>query len=402
MIKAAEITKGKGAKHVILLNVQMKKLEDYAAEKALGFSHTATSTIDEVNFITASILFLVVLLIAISSFMVIKSITKPLKVIQETINDIETNSNLKMRVVINSKDELGDISQSFNKMQEKFQSIVQHISLAVKEQSIATEKVASASEQTRQGIAQQSQEIDHVASATDQMSESVKEVASSALRAAEAAQHAETEASNSNNEVKAAIDTLTSLSEGVEGLESLISKVKTDSEEISTILSIIEEITDQTNLLALNAAIEAARAGTHGKGFAVVADEVRLLAQRTQKSTAEINRTIPILQSGTQKAVDAIDNNTKLAQMGVKQAAKAINSLDGITKSIKTISRMNEQIATATEQQKLVAVEISENIVSISNISNINTNYAVQSAQVSSKVKNELKDMKQIVDTFNI
>lgn len=167
-------------------------------------------------------------------------------------------------------------------------------------------------------------------------------------------------------------------------------------------MSIIEEIADQTNLLALNAAIEAARAGTYGKGFAVVADEVRLLAQRTQKPTAEINRTIFILQAGTKKAVEAINNNAQLAQTGVKQAAKAIKSLDAITESVTTISRMNEQIASATEQQKLVAVEISENIVSISNISNDNINYAVQSAQASSKVKDELKDMKQIVDTFSI
>lgn len=187
--------------------------------------NTSTITIEEVKFFTASILFLVFLLIAISFFLVIKSITRPLKLLQETINAIEATSNLKMRVNINTKDELGDISQSFNKMQNKFQSIVQHISLAVKEQSIATEQVASASERTRQGIAQQSQEIDQVASATDEMSASVKEVASSALNAAEAAQHAEIEASNSDNEVKAAIDSLTSLSEGVEGLELLISKV---------------------------------------------------------------------------------------------------------------------------------------------------------------------------------
>lgn len=386
---AAEITKGKGAKHVTRLNLQMEKLENYASTKASGFLENSQSIRSSSKYLTIGLVLASVVIALVTSILLISSITRPLNKIKQIIDSVEKNADLTLRVDLNSQDELGVIAQSFNKMQDKFQSTIHQVTTATHQQASASKQMASISEQTRQGVDRQCTEMDQVVTATNEMSATVQEVARSATRAAEAARNADGEASNSSKEVKEAINAITILSEGVGNIGLVINDVQNESENIGTVLSVIEGIAEQTNLLALNAAIEAARAGEQGRGFAVVADEVRLLAQRTQESTAEIQDTINRLRSGTLKAVETVGENSCRAEASVKQAAKAIVSLDAITQAIGTITEMNTQIACASEQQSQVATEINESIVCISEV----TEQTARGAEQSTNTGRQLEDL---------
>ncbi len=115
-------------------------------------------------------------------------------------------------------------------------------------------------------------------------------------------------------------------------------------------LDVIKAVSEQTNLLALNAAIEAARAGEAGRGFAVVADEVRGLAQRTRSSTDEIAQLITGLHLSTDRMAAVLDHNVQLTDSSVGLSREAGEMLKRITRSVKDIESMNDQIACAAQQ----------------------------------------------------
>ena len=145
----------------------------------------------------------------------------------------------------------------------------------------------------------------------------------------------------------------------------IIDLLSQDSKEIGSVLDVIQGIAEQTNLLALNAAIEAARAGEQGRGFAVVADEVRNLAQRTQESTRQIQAVIESMRASSVKAVTVMNEGQEQANSSVQQAKNAGESLQAINISVIKISDMNIQIATAAEQQSVVAADINQNFIQI-------------------------------------
>jgi methyl-accepting chemotaxis protein len=124
--------------------------------------------------------------------------------------------------------------------------------------------------------------------------------------------------------IKQTYATMEDMSHTISGTSHKAADVISQSENIKNVVGIISDIADQTNLLALNAAIEAARAGEHGRGFAVVADEVRKLAERTQKSLAEINSNIALLSQSINEIGEATAEQTD----GVGQITSAIAHID--------------------------------------------------------------------------
>jgi methyl-accepting chemotaxis protein len=252
------------------------------------------------------------------------------------------------------------------------------------------------------GARQQQQEIEQLASAINEMAATAGEIARSASGAADAAESADREAQSGRKIVEDAVRAIHTLADKVNESNDLITQLEGDSERIGTVLDVIRGIAEQTNLLALNAAIEAARAGEQGRGFAVVADEVRTLASRTQESTQEIQSMIEELQERTKLAARTMQEGNAHAHTGVEEVSKAGDALQQIAGAVSTITDMNTQIATASEQQSAVAEEINRNVVSISDLANAAFEHAGGTLRTSEALHELSQELDEQVQKFRV
>ena len=310
--------------------------------------------------------------------------------------------DLTARTHDQSNDELGRISQAFDQMAERFQQTINQVAGSSSQLAAAAEETSAISVQTGDGVRQQQHEVEQVATAMHEMTTTVQDVARNAADAAESSRQADQEAQQGRQLATRTIDAIQSLAEEVERAAQVIQRLEQDSENISSVLTVIQGVAEQTNLLALNAAIEAARAGEQGRGFAVVADEVRALASRTQQSTTEIQTMISRLQEGTGEAVSVMQVSRDKAQQGVEAVGLASDRLLAITDAVTHINDINAQIASAAEEQSSVAEEINRNITNVSEIGKQASTASQQSAATSQELARLASDLQQLISRFKV
>jgi methyl-accepting chemotaxis protein len=318
---------------------------------------------------TLSIATLLALLFGvIAAWIITRQIVGPLL---QTLNIVErvASGDLSQDLVVDRRDEMGQLQTSIQRMTVSLRQLISGIRDGVTQIASAAEELSAVTEQTSAGVNSQKVETDQVATAMHEMTATVQEVARNAEEASEAAVAADQQAREGDRVVNEAITQIERLASEVGNSTEAMNELKRESDKIGSVLDVIKSVAQQTNLLALNAAIEAARAGEAGRGFAVVADEVRSLAQRTQKSTEEIEQLIAGLQSGTQQVANIMDNSRELTVSSVELTRRAGDSLENITKTVSAIQAMNQQIAAAAEEQSATAEEINRSILNVRDVS---------------------------------
>ena len=345
---------------------------------------------------------LLVLLFGIAAAVIItRQITRPLR---ETLDVVEriASGDLSQDLRVTRRDELGVLQQGIARMGTTLRDLIGGIRDGVTQIASAAEELSAVTEQTSAGVNSQKIETDQVATAMHEMTATVQEVARNAEQASQAAAGADAEAREGDNVVNQAIDQIERLAVEVGRSTEAMAVLQQESDKIGSVMDVIKAVAEQTNLLALNAAIEAARAGEAGRGFAVVADEVRGLAQRTQKSTEEIQTLVAALQSGTQHVASVMNNSRVLTDSSVTLTRQAGTSLQGITRTVSNIQSMNQQIAAAAEQQSAVAEEISRSIVNVRDVSEQTAAASDETAKSSVELARLGNQLQEMVSHFKV
>jgi len=309
--------------------------------------------------------FIAAIIAVIAGTLLVRSIVKPLKRLNHQLETISAGEgDLTQQLVVNTKDELGDLAKSFNAMLDTLRKMMRQVDETANQVSASSaelsatagsttrtteqltanmQELASGASTQKQSANENAEAMQDIAGGIQLVTETNSEVSSHATEAFDTAKHGEHTAQAMQVQMHA-------MTEAV--LESAKSIVALDAHAntIGNIVEVIHAIADQTNLLALNASIEAARAGEHGKGFAVVAEEVRKLAEQSKTSAAQITETIHTMQQLAQEASEHMQLSEKEAASSVQIVKTTNSAFESITTKVAIVTNKIQEVSGIAEE----------------------------------------------------
>jgi twitching motility protein PilJ len=301
-----------------------------------------------------------------------------------------------------TEDITGAIADSVNFAVEALRSLVTTINETAVRVSSAAQETQATAKHLADAANQQAEQITSASSKINEMAVSIDQVSKNSADSAEVAQRSVQIASNGAQIVRQTISGMDSIREQIQETSKRIKRLGESSQEIGSIVELINDIAEQTNILALNAAIQAASAGEAGRGFAVVADEVQRLAERATGATKRIETLVQTIQSDTNEAVSSMEQTTTQVVNGARLAEDAGTALGEIEKVSNNLAGLIQGISSAAKQQSAAATNISSTMNSIQQITAQTSVGANQTAESIGNLAELAQELRRSVADFKL
>ena len=288
-----------------------------------------------------------------------QSITTPVREMKERLEEFSREDFSGDPLVVDSTDEIGDLGASLNLTQGNLMVLMMSVQEAAGLLSTSSKEFLNTGREVQQGSNQitatmqelasgaeaQANSASNLAADMDTFSETTKETLEHGQEISQSSEAIVEKASQGSELMALSTDQMRIVNEIVQDAVEQMETLNNQTNEISKLVDIINNIAKQTNLLALNASIEAARAGDHGRGFAVVADEVRKLAEEVAASVSEITSYVRDVQKDAEIVSNSLQNVYSEVEIGTIQIQATDENIKEIVSAITDLQRRNQQMA---------------------------------------------------------
>ncbi|MDA3913515.1 methyl-accepting chemotaxis protein [Oleiagrimonas sp.] len=301
-----------------------------------------------------------------------------------------------------TEDITGAIADSVNFAVEALRSLVITINETAVQVSAAAQETQATAMHLAEAAEHQAQQITSASAAISEMANSIDQVSRNSAESADVAQKSVEIASRGASVVRETIEGMDSIRDQIQETSKRIKRLGESSQEIGSIVELINDIAEQTNILALNAAIQAASAGEAGRGFAVVADEVQRLAERSANATKRIETLVQTIQSDTNEAVSSMEQTTAEVVSGARKAEDAGTALGDIQRVSNDLAELINGISVAARTQSSAATNITSTMNSIQEITSQTSLGASQTAESIGNLAQLANDLRRSVADFKL
>lgn len=363
-------------------------------------------TKSNLNWGLALSIFIMILSIAIAYFTA-RSISKPINLVTNRLTELAGGDLSQDNVVVSTKDEIGRLGIQTNILNDKLHTTISSVQSISNDVAINSTELATASDDIQEGAKQVSITMQELADGSDEQATHASNLASTIddfVQTVRVSNKKGTDVYNNSTEV------LTHTSIGSDLMKksnvqmqkidvimnNAVSKMQNlskESEQITMLVQVIDNIANQTNLLALNAAIEAARAGESGKGFAVVADEVRKLAEQVTNSVTDISIIVKQIQESTTHVSTSLENGYEEVIRGTEQIEETNKTFTTIHNAV---SKMAEGVQSISADLENIEKSSSTVQISVDEIASVSQQSAAGVEETTATIQQTLSSIDQI------
>ena len=301
-----------------------------------------------------------------------------------------------------TEDMTGAIADAINYAVDELRHLVTTINDISSKVAVSAQETQATAMQLAEAAGHQADEITSASDRIGEIATSIEQVSRNSSESAEVAQRSVVIATEGAGVVRQTIQGMDQIRDQIQETSKRIKRLGESSQEIGSIVELINDISEQTNILALNAAVQAASAGEAGRGFAVVADEVQRLAERTSGATRRIEGLVQAIQADTNEAVTSMEQTTAEVVSGARLAEDAGTALTEIERVSNALNNLIKSISIAAHQQAAAATDITQTMGVIRQITGQTSQGAGQTAESLGQLNQLAADLRRSVADFKL